>query len=158
MPVTTMGSAQEQSIFDLPIKTHEQFTASITPRMLLSSPGLCTALSSALLCSGVPDNNCRTDTKGNPDGHQSLQDCWGGANASGWVPKPNREAKLCTGGGHSHFQHRGGRTSFWGPHWGVEDEIMNTDFPDKQTITHYSDTIRAEATAPQTAQNPSPSR
>lgn len=97
MPVTTMGSAQEQSIFDLPIKTHEQFTAFITPWMLLSSPGLSTPLSSALLCSGVPDNNCRTDTKGNPDGHQSLQDCWGGANASSWVPKQNREAKLWTG-------------------------------------------------------------
>lgn len=98
MPVTTMGSAQEQSIFDLPIKTHEQFTAFITPRMLLSSPGLSTPLSSALLCSGVPDNNCRTDTKGNPDGHQSLQDCWAGANAPSWVPKQNREAKLWTGG------------------------------------------------------------
>lgn len=33
---------------------------------------------------------------------------------------------------------------------------MNTEGLDKQTITHYSDTIRVEATAQQTAQNPTP--
>lgn len=35
---------------------------------------------------------------------------------------------------------------------------MNTEGPDKQTITHYSDTIRAELTAQQRAQNPTPAR
>ena len=40
-----------------------------------------------------------------------------------------------------------GITSFWGPHEGVEDEITNTEGPDKQTITQYSATVRVEATA-----------
>lgn len=123
VPVTTMGSAQEQSIFDLATKTHEQFTAFITPRMLLSSPGLSTPLSSALLCPGVPDNNCRTDTKGNPDGHQSLQDCWGGARTEqrgqivdrGWtltLPALGRDSQLlgttlgCRGQDNEHWRSR----------------------------------------------------
>lgn len=47
MPVTTKGSAQEQSVFDLSIKTHEQFTAFITPWMLFPAQG-CPHLSAQL--------------------------------------------------------------------------------------------------------------
>lgn len=108
-------------------------------------------LSPALLWSGVRDNNCWTDTKGNSDGHQILQDCSRDANTSSWVPeqgkKKKKKAKFWTESGHSTPSTTQGITSFWGPREGVEDEITNSKGPDEHITTLYSTMIRAEATA-----------
>lgn len=148
MPVTTMGSTQDQSIFDLLIKTRVCSSQHSSPHRRFFPAQGCLDLSVQLSCGQVSETTTAGQT---PKGIQT------DTRVCGIAVEMQMLQIRCQNRKKGHILDRErtlttpsttkGIISFWGRHQGAEEERTNIEGPDKQTTTLYSATARVEATA-----------